>query len=160
MFFSIIVIHLYMILHCIVEEQFCRYCLQAFSAEKMFKCHVKNSFKVNGKQIIQMPKKVEYVRFKNNERKLKPPFVIYADFESVLSPKENGQQNPDESYTNKYQKHVSCSYGYKLECVDDKFSKPFKSYLCGDAVENFINSIIKEIKYYTGIMEKKLTINF
>ena len=22
-----------------------------------------------------------------------------------------------------------CSYGYKLVCVDDKFSKPFKSYL-------------------------------
>ena len=26
------------------------------------------------------------------------------------------------SYMNKYQKHVACSYGYKLVCVDDKFS--------------------------------------
>ena len=30
----------------------------------------------------------------------------------------------------KYQKyHTAYSYGYKLVCVDDKFSKPFKSYL-------------------------------
>ena len=40
--------------------------------------------------------------------------MIYADFESVLAPESNGKQNPDESYTNKYQKHVACGYGYKL----------------------------------------------
>ena len=49
-----------------------------------------------------------------------------ADFESILVPEDNGKQNLNESYTNKYQKHVACSYGYKLVCVDDKFSKPFK----------------------------------
>ena len=26
----------------------------------------------------------------------------------------------------KYQQHIACSYGYKLVCVDDKLSKPFK----------------------------------
>ena len=30
-----------------------------------------------------------------------------------------------ESYTNKYQKHIACSYVYKLACVDNKFSKPY-----------------------------------
>ena len=30
----------------------------------------------------------------------------YADFESILPPKDNEKQNLDESYTNKYQKHV------------------------------------------------------
>ena len=70
--------------------------------------------------------------------------MIYADFESILVPENNGKQNPNESYTNKYQKHVACSYGYKLVCVDDKFSKPFKSYLDEDVVSNFINSMIKE----------------
>ena len=53
--------------------------------------------------------------------------MIYAPSESMLVPEDNGKQNPDESYTNKYQKYVACSYGYKLVCVDDKFSKPFKS---------------------------------
>ena len=37
--------------------------------------------------------------------------MIYVDFESILEAEE--KQNSDESYTNKYQKHVACSYGYK-----------------------------------------------
>ena len=53
--------------------------------------------------------------------------MIYADFESILALEDNGKQNPIESYTKKYQKHIACSYGYKLVCVDDKFSKNFKS---------------------------------
>ena len=63
-----------------------------------------------------MPKKGKYGRFKNHERKIKSPFMIYADFESILVPKDNGKQNPDESYANKYQKQVACSYDYKLLC--------------------------------------------
>ena len=35
--------------------------------------------------------------------------MIYADFESILVPENNGKQNPGESYTSKYQKHVACS---------------------------------------------------
>ena len=36
-----------------------------------------------------LPKKGEYVRFKNYVRKIKSPFVIYADFESILVPEDN-----------------------------------------------------------------------
>ena len=35
-------------------------------------------------------------------------------------------ENPDESYMNKYQKHVACGrYGSKLVRINDKFSKLF-----------------------------------
>ena len=54
-------------------------------------------------------------------------------------------------YMNKYQKHVAFSYGRKLVCIDDKFSKPFKSYLGEDPVYNFINSMVAENKFYTDI---------
>ena len=80
--------------------------------------------------------------------------MIYAYFESILVPKDNGKQYSNESCTNKSQKHVACSYGYKLVCVDDKFSKPFKSYLGEDAVSNFINDMVEESKYCTEIMKK------
>ena len=63
-------------------------------------------------------------------------------------------QNPEESYTNKYQTHVACSYGYKLVCVNDKFSKPFKSYLGKNFVYSFINSMIEENKYCSDVMKK------
>ena len=37
--------------------------------------------------------------------------MIYADFESILVPEDNGKQNPNEYYTNNYQKYAACSYG-------------------------------------------------
>ena len=83
--------------------------------------------------------------------------MIYEDFESILVPEDNGKQNPNESYTNytnKYRKHVACSYGYKLVCVDDKISKPFKSYLGEDVVYNFITCMIKESKYCSDLIKK------
>ena len=55
--------------------------------------------------------------------KIKSPFMTDADFERILVPEDNGKQNRNESFTNKYKKHVACSYGYKLVYVDDKFSK-------------------------------------
>ena len=55
--------------------------------------------------------------------------MIDANFESILVPEDNGKQNPNESYINKYQKQIACSYGYKLVCIDDKFSTSFKLYL-------------------------------
>ena len=67
---------------------------------------------------------------------------------------DNGKQNPNQSYTNKYQKHLACSYGYILEYVEDKFSKPFKSYLDEDVVCNLISSMIKECKYCSNVMKK------
>ena len=73
--------------------------------------------------------------------------MIFADFESIFVPEDNGKQNLDQSYTSKYQKHVACSYGHKSVCVDDIFSKPFKSYLGQDSVYNFINSFFEESKY-------------
>ena len=80
--------------------------------------------------------------------------MIYTDFESILVPECNEMQNPEESYTNKHQKHVACSYDYKLLCVDDRFSKLFKIYLGKDAVYNFINNMIEESKYCSGLIKK------
>ena len=82
-----------------------------------------------------------YVKFKNHERKKKSLFIIYADFESNLVPENNGNQNPEETYTRKYQKHVSGSYGHMLGCVEEKWNKPFKCYLGRDAIYNFVISI-------------------
>ena len=74
------------------KNHFCRYCLQAFSTEETLKRHIKDCFKINDKLKIIMPKKGSYVKFKNYERKIKSSFIIYADFESILLPENNGKQ--------------------------------------------------------------------
>ena len=121
------------------RKHFCQYCLHAFITEEILKCHIKGCLKILGKQI----KIQNFVKLKNFERKIKSLFMIYVDFESIPIPEGNGKQNPSESCTNKYQKHVVFSYDYKLVCVDDKFSKPFKSYLGQDAVYKFIRSMVE-----------------
>ena len=68
---------------------------------------------------------------------------------------DNGEVYPEEFYTNKHQKHIACNYGFKLVCVDDKFSKPFKTYLGEDAVDNFINSMIEESEFCSNMKEKR-----
>ena len=47
--------------------------------------------KINDKQTIKTPKKGEYVKLKTFEIKIKSPFIIYADFESILVPEDNGK---------------------------------------------------------------------
>ena len=140
------------------RKYFCRYCLQVFSTEEVLKSHIKDYFKINSKQRIIMPKNGDFVEFKNYERKIKSPFIICAYFESILVSENNGKQNAEESYTNKYQKHIACSSGYKLVCFDGKFSKPFKTYLGEDLftliVLHFINSMIEESKYCREVITK------
>ena len=41
-----------------------------------------------------------------------------------------------------------------MVCVDDKFSKTFKSYLGEDAVCHFINSVVEESKYCNDVIIK------
>ena len=56
--------------------------------------------------------------------------------------------------TNKYQKCIACSYGYKLVCVNYKFSKTFKTYFGKDVICNLLNSMIEESKYWSNMMKK------
>ena len=63
-----------------------------FSTAEILKSHVNDYFKINGKQMIKMPKISEYFRFKHYKRKIKSAFMIYADFERILVPKDNKKQ--------------------------------------------------------------------
>ena len=56
--------------HC-GRKYFFHCCLQAFSPEKSLKRHINDRFKINGRQRIIMPKKAEYHKFKNYEKKNK-----------------------------------------------------------------------------------------
>ena len=53
-------------------------------------------------------------------------------------------------------KHVARSCGYKFLQGDDKFSKPFQSYLGEDVVHNFSNNMLNESKYFIDVMKKKI----
>ena len=80
-------------------------------------------------------------------QQLNVPFVIYADFEAIVTPVDSETRpNNIGSYTTKYQKHTDCGYGYKLVCCyDSRYSKPVKVFRGKGAVNRFLNCMLEEI---------------
>ena len=77
-------------------------------------------------------------------------FKIYADFEFNL----RGVECYEGSYTKKYQDHISCSFAYKVVCIDDRFTKRTVAYRGENAAYKFIKANIKEYKYCRKVMNK------
>ena len=104
-----------------------------------------------------MPDKDNNILKFNNFHKQQPvPFVIYADFEAITENIHGCQQNNDSSFTEAYQKHTDCGYGYKVVCCyDDKYTKPINIYRGPKAVYKFMEKMIEEVKYCKNIMKKE-----
>ena len=77
------------------------------------------------------------------------PFKIYADFESGLKRVQKTNRDVNASYSEKYQEHISCSFSYKIVCIDDRFSKPAVLYR-GKIVQKFIAEILNAYVYCRG----------
>ena len=105
--------------------------------------------------------KMEYgetpcVYFKNHHNSLPVPFSICADLEANTE-KISGWQPPpmkktkdgpvERSYTEKYQKHTACSFGYKVVChYDEKYSSDVVIYRGEDCIQKFMKCMFEEVK--------------
>ena len=65
------------------REHFC-YCLHVFITKEILKCDIKDCFEINGKQMIKMPKKCEYVKFKIHSFQLLKVFQFLKIMESKI----------------------------------------------------------------------------
>ena len=84
------------------------------------------------------------------------PFVIYADFEAITGKVQGCQPSGAKSYTEKYQKHTGCSYGYKVVCCFyDKYTKPVKIYRWEDSINKFMQQMLSEVQYCQKIISTK-----
>ena len=138
------------------SKHFCMHCLQCFSSERVLTAHKENCFQLNGAQAIKMPDKNNNIlKFNNPHRQLPVPFVIYADFEAITEKIHGCQPNDDKSYTEAYQKHTDCGYGYKVVCCyDDKYTKPLQIYRGEKAVYKFMNAMLSEVRYCKKVMKE------
>ena len=102
-----------------------------------------------------MPDKDDNIlTFTNHKKQLSVPFVIYADFEAITEKISRCKPNNNKSYTESYQKHTDCGYGYKVVCCyDDKYSKPVKIYRGENAVYQFMEKMLYEVNYCKKVMK-------
>ena len=138
------------------KKHFCMHCLQCFSSERVLNDHKDICIQVNRTQAIEMPDKDNNIlKFNNFHKQQAVPFVIYADFEAITEKISGCKPNNDKSYTEAYQKHTDCSYGYKVVCCyDDKYTKPVQIYRGEKAVYKFMEAMLEEVKYCKKTMRK------
>ena len=133
------------------KKHFCMHCLQCFSSERVLTNHKENCIQVNGTQSIKMPDENNNIlKFNGYNKQLPVPFVIYADFEAITEKIDSCQRNDNKSYTEAYQNHRDCGYGYKVVCCyDDKYTKEEEIYRGEKAVYNFMEAMLSS--YINGV---------
>ena len=145
------------------RKHFCMYCLQCFSSERILANHVNNCLTINGVQAINMPKQGENIlKFNNFHKQFPVPFVIYADFEAITKKVQGCEQSEEmkkdkdrRSYTEAYQTHEDCGYGYKVVCCyDDKYSKYTRIYRGENAIYKFMEKMLEEVEYWRTVIKK------
>ena len=155
------------------KKHFCTRCLQCFYSNESLAKHRVYCIAINGVQAIKMPEKyidkngverTPCVYFKNHHKTLPVPFGIYADLECntekisgcqpppMKKPKK-GRPPEERSYTEKYQKHTACSFGYKVVChYDEKYSGDVVIYRGEDCIQKFMKCMFEEVKNCQSII--------
>ena len=148
------------------KKHFCMYCLQCFYSNESLAKHRVNCRVMNGVQAVELPEKyidkngverTPSVYFKNYHKILPIPFCIVADFECITEKVSSCQPSDRKSYTQQYQKHTACGFGYKVVChYDNKYSGDVVVYRGEDCIEKFMKRMFEEVKN----CQKIITDNF
>ena len=141
---------------------FCYRCLNSFQSKETLNKHLEYCSK-NEEVKIEMPVdkdgNPQHISFKNSSRKMRVPFVVYANFESYTDKITTCSPDERKSYTKQYQKHKPPGFSYLLKCFDDNLSPPeLVTYTAGspdeyvagifvDTLESDIRRIYKRFKF-------------
>ena len=82
-----------------VKKHFCMHCLQSFYCEEHLNNHREDCVLLNGTQTVEMPQPGTKVYFKNHQKQLPIPFVIYADFEVITKKIDTCTPPGEKSFT-------------------------------------------------------------
>ena len=130
------------------KQHFCMNCLQGFMQESSRDQH-QVYCEDNESVRVEMSKQGSTTEFKDGQNQFRVPFIMYADFESILElmgPVEPGSPNPSQPYTNEVNQHTPSGW-----CVYSKFAyrevvTPLRTYRGKDCIETFCNYIKGEAR--------------
>ena len=122
------------------KQHFCMNCLQGFTQESSRDQH-QVYCEDNESVRVEMPKQGSTVEFKDGQNQFKVPFIMDADFESILEPMDHGCSDPTKPYTNEVNQHTPSGW-----CVYSKFAygevdNPLRLYRGKNYIETFCNYI-------------------
>jgi hypothetical protein len=138
----------------------CPCCFKTYRTKALLNSHLQNGCARFGEHTEHPNKEKasDYVKFKSIHKMLKKPFIIYADFESILQPCEKKTKK-----STKYQKHVTCSYAYKRVSTLEKYDKDIVLFRSDDdsvnVVEHFLDALLEEANEVSKIMKDIVPMN-
>ena len=68
---------------------------------------------------IELLEEESKISFKNYNRSMPVPFIVYPDLESFTPQLSKCQPNSEKSYTMQYQKHIPSGFYYHIKCFAD-----------------------------------------
>ena len=138
------------------KEYFCMNCLQGFNEESSRDKHL--DYWINNESVkVEMPHKKSIVQYSDGQFQFKVPFIMYADFESILEPIQGPENNPRISSTKGINNHVSSGWCVRSEFAYGKAENPLKLYRGEDCVKKFCDHVIEEAcRFYQSFPEKPM----
>ena len=125
------------------KEYFCMNCLQGFWEEKSRNEHI-GYCKDNESVRIEMPHKKPIVEYLDGQFQFKVPFIMYADFESILELISGPENDPRISTTRGINVHVLSGSYIRSEFAYGEVKDPLVLYRGKDCVKKFCNNITGE----------------
>lgn len=120
---------------------YCVHCLHGFTQQKLLDNHI-DYCQSHDSQKIELPSNKDcFLEFKDYEKTLRVPYVIYADFETLNKPLDSSTQT---NSTVKTQLLEPCSFGYKVICTDPNFTKDTVLYRGLDASKKLLECLLSE----------------
>lgn len=102
----------------------CNYCLHMFTKQSLLDDYIPYC-SPHGSQKVEIPSEHNcFLEFKDYEKTLEVPFVIYADFETLNSRLTSCNMDSKQSHTMPTTLLTPCSFGYKVVCIDPQYTKP------------------------------------
>lgn len=134
---------------------FCPYCLHGFIRHDLLTNHLP-CCSTNGPQKVELPVEGQndILEFKDIEKGLKVPFVIYADFETLNTKLHSCSPNLEHANTTAITKLEVCGFGYKVVCVDSKYTKPTVVYRGENASIKLIECLLQEQEEIEAILRR------
>lgn len=107
------------------RNYFCRTCLCSFTSQQNLQIHKKECANI----ITKLPSpENKFLKFKNWHKKMRVPFVVYADSESLLQPVSTCEPNPKISSTTNIKKHFPIAFSYYIKCSFDSNLNIYKDF--------------------------------
>ena len=124
---------------------YCLNCLHSFRTDNAPKKHERLCENNDYCYVEMLTKLNKMLKYNHGEKLLKTPFVIYADLECLLIKEQSGQNNPNESYTERKAVHEPCDYALSLICSFDSKENKHNFYRGRDCIKRFCSDI-KELE--------------